>query len=191
MRMKSKNLLGACVLGLWVTACGDDEPAAHGDHDAGHDHHDSGHQHGDGDGHGDAGDHHHPGDDLDVPCPENLPELAVGTLAEGTEKRIHAKVVKVDPLPLGRGTSDWELRFQTQDGEPLTDITVTRAYTYMPVHDHDGTFEPKVSPLDEAGHYEFDGFNFTMRGPWQVRIDLSSDAAGDDHFILDVCVEPE
>lgn len=189
MSMESKNLLGACVLGLWVAACGEDKPVAHGDHhDAGHVHdrdaahhaHDSGHIHPEPDG-----------GFPEAPCDPKLPALAIGSEAEGDSKFIYAKVVKVDPLPLLKGTSDWELHFQNKDGDPITDIGVKRAYTYMPVHAHHGTFEPKFSALAEPGNYEFDGFNFTMRGPWQVRLELTSESAGDDFVMFDVCVEPE
>lgn len=191
MREQSQKLMSACVLGLWLTACGDN-PAANGQqHDSG-EHHDGGDHH-DGSDHHDGGEHHdggaHEAGADYVPCDPKLPPLEVGSEVVG--KVLTLKVVGVTPLPLLKGTSNWEVELRSNQGELVTDLAVTRAWTYMVVHAHTGNFEPKFTALEEPGHYAFKGFNFTMRGPWQVRFDLSSETAGDDFLVFDVCVEPE
>jgi|GEM_PF-2426721 len=176
----------ALGLSLSLAGCGDDKGPSQGhDHDQDHDHV------GDTDGGtGDAGDDaSYPG----TPCDPSLPPLMAGTEQLGNAAgKIKGKLVSSDPLPLLKGNANWVVDFTTKDGVPLTDLEFIDVYTYMPVHGHHGTFKPTPKQLTEPGRYEFDGFNFTMRGPWQVRFELSSEAAGgDDYLIFDVCVEEE
>ena len=48
-----------------------------------------------------------------------------------------------------------------------------------------------MSALPEPGRFMFEGFHFSMRGPWLVQISVSSPSAGLDDLELQVCVEPE
>jgi hypothetical protein len=126
----------------------------------------------------------------EVAC--TLPLLKKGDTQLGsTTKKIEAKLVSVEPLPLLKGTSTWVLDFTTPDGKPVSDIPVTKADTYMPVHGHTGIYEPTVKALSQPGRLQFTGFNFTMRGPWEVRIQVTSKAVGSDYIIWNTCVEDE
>ncbi|MFT3925879.1 MAG: FixH family protein [Myxococcales bacterium] len=178
LRKHSLSTVLAVASLLTLSACGDDHVPVDGhDHDA-HVHEDAG------------SDASYP----DTPCDPKLPPLMVGTEQLGNQTmRVKGKVVSSDPLPLLKGRADWVVDFTTADGGvPLTDLEFIDVYTYMPVHGHQGNFKPKAKPLEQPGRYEFDGFNFTMRGPWQVRFELTSPkAGGDDYLIFDVCVEEE
>jgi hypothetical protein len=169
----------------WVGACGDDaEPAKghlhdggdHHDHDAGHHDHDSGH-----DGHEDDE------ENLKL-CRSDLPAFESGLEAEGASGNIRGRLVSADPTAARKGQNTWVLDFETLDGTPVTDIKVKRAWTWMAVHRHTGTFEPKATALEEPGRWEFDGVSFTMRGPWEARFELASETAGDDVVVFELCV---
>lgn len=154
------------TLALACTACGDEPPQEGHEHDAGHE-----------------GYH-------DAPCDPNLAPLAVGLEQIGSaSKTLKAKLVSSDPIPLLKGSADWVVDFTTLEGTPVDDLEFDDVYTAMPVHKHEGTFKPKSMKLPEPGRYLFDGFNFTMRGPWQMRFEVSSPTAGEDYIIFDVCVE--
>jgi hypothetical protein len=101
--------------------------------------------------------------------------------------------VSVDPLPLLKGSTTWVLDFaQADGGAPITDLVDVESYTWMPVHGHNGNFKPKMTALSPPGRYQFKGFNFTMRGPWQVKMDVSSKNLGQEDLVqFDVCVEDD
>lgn len=168
----------------WVGACGDEEEPSKG----GHHHHDGG-------DHGDAGDHHHEdgghGDDDEENlklCRADLPAFEPGLEAEGSSGNIRGRLVSADPAAARKGQNVWVLDFETLDGTPVTDIKVKRAWTWMAVHRHNGTFEPEATAQEEPGRWEFDGISFTMRGPWEARFELASETAGDDVVVFELCV---
>jgi len=135
----------------------------------------------------------HDGGHAEAKCDPTLPPLMVGSTQVGRASRLlTATVVSSDPLPLYQGSADWVVDFTTTDGGvPVTDLEFDEVFTTMPVHGHEGSFRPKVSPASEPGRYVFDGFYFNMRGPWEVRIGAESPTAGKDLLIFDVCVEPK
>lgn len=160
----------ALTLALSFTGCSDDPENEGHDHDAGTD---AGYS-----------------DDDDVPCDPGIPPLAPGlSQVGGASMKLKATLVSSDPTPLLKGSADWVVDFTTVDGTPVTDLEFTDVYTFMPVHGHKGTFKPKPMALAEPGRYSFDGLNFSMRGPWQIRFELASPTAGEDVVIFDVCVE--
>ena len=131
--------------------------------------------------------------DAGAKCDPTLPPLMVGSTQVGrASKLLTATVVSSDPLPLYQGSADWVVDFTTTDGGvPVTDLEFDDVFTTMPVHGHEGSFRPTVSPASEPGRYVFDGFYFNMRGPWEVRIGATSQTLGKDQFVFDVCVEPK
>jgi hypothetical protein len=167
----------ALVLALCLAACGDGK-----DEQPGHDH----------DAHVEPGDTEPDGGYPDTPCDPNLAPLAPGLETLGSmSKLLKATLVSSDPTPLLKGRANWVVDFATAEGAPVSDLEFVDVFTYMPVHGHMGNFKPKVMQLTEPGRYEFTGFNFTMRGPWQVRFEVSSPSAGDDFIIVNVCVEED
>jgi hypothetical protein len=58
----------------------------------------------------------------------------------------------------------------------------------MPVHGHFSRPAAEHQPLGEPGRFDAT-IHFTMRGPWEVQLDVSSASAGDDAIVLEVCVE--
>jgi YtkA-like len=175
--MNRSNLSLSFLLALSLAACGDDKTP-----DSGHDH----------DAHVEPGDTEPDGGYPDTPCDPNLPPLAPGLETLGSmSKLLKATLVSSDPTPLLKGRANWVVDFATAEGAPVSDLEFIDVFTYMPVHGHQGNFKPKAMQLSEPGRYAFDGLNFTMRGPWQVRFEVSSPTAGDDFIIVNVCVEDE
>jgi hypothetical protein len=125
----------------------------------------------------------------EVPCPEDTPEFAIGMEAVGEEGAITGRLLDADPAPPRKFENDWSVEFVDADGEPLEDVEVVRAWPFMPVHGHDGFYDPDVSALEEPGRYRVDRINMWMRGPWEVHFMLTSESAGDDHVVFDVCAE--
>jgi hypothetical protein len=58
----------------------------------------------------------------------------------------------------------------------------------MPLHGHDGRVEPGVKALATAGQFQVDRLNFSMRGPWEVRLWLDSASVAEDRLVFQVCV---
>jgi hypothetical protein len=120
-------------------------------------------------------------------CPD-LPPFQTGMEQLGQFKKIRAKLVSAAPNPPLRYSNDWVVDFVTPKGDPITDLEVQDAHTFMPSHGHNGTYEPTVTADSEPGRYKFKGFYFTMRGPWEVIFALGSKSAGDDLVTFNVCV---
>ena len=100
-------------------------------------------------------------------------------------------MVSVDPLPLLQGSADFVIDFTTADGQPVSDIALDQARTYITVHGHPGPGTPQSRPGPSQDGSKFDNFKFNMRGPWLVQLTVSSPSVGDDYIVFDVCVEPE
>jgi len=171
---KQLRFAGLCLgLSLLSPACGDgDKPKEEGtvETDAGSD--------------ADAA-----ADPADDSYCEGLPVFEPGLEQLGKWKKIRAALVSADPSTPQKGANLWVLAFTTPAGEPIADIEVTRVSTYMPKHMHYGAFEPSVTSLSSGlGKFGFDGVSFTMRGPWEVQIELSSKSVGDDYVVFNVCV---
>jgi hypothetical protein len=165
-----KNLLQplSVICLLAAPACGDDDDAEPMDHE------------------------NHPpvdGSFPETPCPEETPEFRIDLEASGEEGAIDARLVDADYLPPRKGHNDWEVEFVDSDGAALDDVELVKALPFMPVHGHDGNHEPKVEALDEPGRFAVDELNLWMTGPWQVQLTVSSESAGDDYIVFDVCVD--
>lgn len=144
-----------------------------------------------------AGHDGHAGDDgglEPVPCPDTIPEFVAtpsgGLEVTGTSKRVTAKLIDADWRPPFKGDNEWTIVFRDSDGEPLEDVEVKQAETFMPAHNHAGKKAPKATQLDEPGTFLFKDVNLFMGGPWEARFDVTSPSAGgDDHLVFHVCVE--
>ena len=141
----------------------------------------------------DNGDHEHPmpvpdGGYPEVPCPADTPEFHIGLEATGDDALVKARLVDAVPAPPGRNFNDWTVDFQNPDGSALDDVELTHARSFMPVHGHDGIYDPVITQLDEPGRFQVDRLNLWMYGPWLVELWVSSESAGGmDHIVFHVC----
>jgi len=155
--------VSAAVLWVAVTACGDDgtssEPAPAA---------------------GDAA--------AFVACPDSIPEFEVGLSMPGDDGRVGALLLDASRFPARKYGNEWTLQLVGPGDVPLEDAVMTHLEAFMPVHGHYGRPAATFEALSEPGQVGAE-IHFTMRGPWEVRIDASSPSAGDDHIVVDVCVE--
>jgi len=119
-------------------------------------------------------------------CPEGIPNRAPGLQTMG--EHLTVKVVAAVPAEPERYLNNWTVELGALDESPAPDAEIVRAETFMPIHGHDGRVQPQMTALSEPGQFRVDRLNFTMRGPWEVRLWLRSDALEDDYVVFDVCV---
>ena len=125
----------------------------------------------------------------EAPCPENTPEFRINLQATGEEGAVVAQLIDADHIPPRKNRNNWTIEFLDTDDMALEDAELTMARPFMPVHGHDGIYEPEVTALDEPGRYQVDGLNLWMTGPWQVQLTVASESAGDDYIVFNVCVD--
>jgi hypothetical protein len=123
----------------------------------------------------------------DAICPNDVPYFSRGVVAAGESGVLRALLVDTKPSSPAQFLNVWTLEFQTTDGAAAGDAEVTQLETFMPVHGHPGQPAATAEPMGEPGRYRAE-LHFTMRGPWQVRLDVASPSAGSDHFVFEVCV---
>jgi hypothetical protein len=119
-------------------------------------------------------------------CPEGIPVFEPGLEASG--EHFTLKLIAAVPSEPERYRNDWTVEVRAVDGAPAPDAEITRGQTFMPVHGHDGRVKPKMKALSEPGQFEVDGLNFTMRGPWEVRLWLRSPSVDEELEVFHVCV---
>ena len=119
-------------------------------------------------------------------CAQAYASTATGLEISG--EHLTVKVLDAMPAEPERYINRWTVELQTPGGSPATAATLVRAQTFMPVHGHDGRVEPRPQPLAEPGRFSLDRLNFSMRGPWEVRLWLRSAAGEEDYVVFDVCV---
>ena len=122
-------------------------------------------------------------------CPAEIPEFSLGMTALSADGQIEASLVAASPAPPLRYFNDWTVRIAAAGGEPVEGLTLRSAHAFMPVHGHYGKPDPKVAPRDaEPGVFDLNDVNLMMRGPWEVRLALSSKTR-EAELIFHVCVE--
>jgi hypothetical protein len=119
-------------------------------------------------------------------CPEGIPPFEPGLEAEG--RHFTLKLMAAKPTEPERYRNDWTVEVRAADGTPAGDAEITRGQTFMHIHGHDGRVQPKLKALDEPGHFEVDSLNFTMRGPWEVRLWVRSPSVDEELDVFHVCV---
>jgi len=170
VRATPQSLLVVC----WLAACAGDEATSNDSHA----------EHA-----GDAaasGAHDADMDDDFQGCPDRFNSQAPGLEVEG--QHLAAKVITAMPPEPERYINEWTVELSSLDGSPARGAKIIRGQTFMPVHGHDGGVQPRLTALSEAEQFEVDGLNFTMRGPWEVRLWLRSEASEDDYVVFEVCV---
>lgn len=157
----------AVALALYAAACGSDT--------ADDEHEDATHAH-----------------DLDAEdadfrgCASGIPTSAPGLVAVG--RQLGVRVVEATPAELERYANSWIVELTTRDGSPALDARIERGQTFMPVHGHDGRVVPTAAALAQPARFQVDRLNFTMRGPWEVRLWLQAPAVAEDYVVVNVCI---
>jgi hypothetical protein len=126
--------------------------------------------------------------DASVRCGDDVPPFALGMSALGEQGRVRAVLVEAVPAPPEKYRNDWLVQLEDAAGEALDDAQISEARPFMPAHGHDGTFAPTVTAAG-AGRFQVDNLNLWMRGPWEVQLRVSSQAAGDDYIVFRICIE--
>jgi len=120
-------------------------------------------------------------------CPDTIPSFEVGLSTSGRQGHIEAVLLDASSFPARKYANEWQLELASTGGDALVDVQVTHVETFMPVHGHYGRPPADFEALAEPGQLRAE-IHFTMRGPWEVRIEASSASAGDDLIVFDVCV---
>ena len=123
-----------------------------------------------------------------VPCPESTPDFRINLEAEGEDGNVVGRLLDADNIPPDQYENDWTVEFRTPDGEPVEDVDLYMAWPFMPVHGHDGFYDPEVEALNEPGQFQVDDLNLWMIGPWEVHLMVESASAGNDHVVFNVCI---
>jgi hypothetical protein len=172
----------SALLVAWLVACGDtaavhSTTAAHAAVDA--EHSNAGNGAANATGVADAG------DDFKG-CPGEIPSFEPGLQALG--KHFAVKLLAAMPAEPERHLNDWTVELSSLDGSAAPDAIIDHGETFMPIHGHNGGVVPKMTALSEPGQFQVDRLNFIMRGPWEVRLWLSSASLGDDYAVFQICV---
>lgn len=119
-------------------------------------------------------------------CPEGFSSVAPGLSVH--DEHWTVDVLEARPAEPERYINDWIVQANSSDGTPAQDLQIVRGETFMPVHGHDGRVQPRMTALPEPGRFRVDRLNFTMRGPWEVRLWLRSGTAEEARIVFKVCV---
>jgi len=97
-----------------------------------------------------------------------------------------AQLVSSDPMEPIKGRNSWTVELKTLSGEPLEGCALHIA-PYMPDHGHGSNEVDSVEP--SPGSYELSGFELTMPGYWELRIDATCPDIEPDAFSFDLWLE--
>lgn len=123
-----------------------------------------------------------------APCPDSIPDFALGMQAQGEDGNLVVRLRAAAPSPPERFLNDWEVEVVDGEGRSVPDARIDMARPFMPVHGHDGGVAPVVRSLSGPGAFAVDGINLNMRGPWEVQFQIASPTAGSDYAVFHVCV---
>jgi YtkA-like protein len=109
--------------------------------------------------------------------------LVVGLEAKG--KHYTAKLVSASPSPPQRFNNDWVVDFVDADGNPVSDMQVTKTATFMPYHQHG---KPgKAEAMSDPGRFKLT-INLNMPGYFEIRLNVHASSAGDDYIVYNYCL---
>jgi hypothetical protein len=120
-------------------------------------------------------------------CPADIPALAPGARAIGDHYALQLLAATPDQ-PERYLDNHWTVESAPLDGSSAADVQIVRGQTFMPIHGHDGRVEPEITSLDTPRHFQVERLNFSMRGPWEVRLWLHSATVDEDYLVFHVCV---
>jgi hypothetical protein len=120
-------------------------------------------------------------------CPEDVPSVEPGLQAAGEHFAVEL-LAAMPAEPERYIDNSWTVELHARDGSATPDAQIVRGQTFMPVHGHDGQVAPLMKALAQPGQVQVDKLNFTMRGPWEVRLWLRSEAVAEDYVVFTICV---
>lgn len=120
-------------------------------------------------------------------CPAEIPALMPGQRATGDHFALQLLAATPDQ-PERYTDNDWTVALTALDGSSAPDAQIVRGQTFMPIHGHDGRVDPTFKPLATPGQFDVGRLNFSMRGPWEVRLWLHSSSVDEDYVVFQVCV---
>lgn len=121
-------------------------------------------------------------------CPDLPSPFVPGAVASSIEGTLRVQLVDAAPSPPGIFRNEWTIAVQNTDGAAAEGAQVAALQTFMPVHGHPGLPDAEAEPLDDSGRGRLILY-FTMRGPWEVRLEVESAIQEREHFVLEVCVQ--
>ena len=113
-------------------------------------------------------------------CPPELPVFGPGLEVESDQHKI--TLISAQPGEPERYENDWVVELSPPEA------VLVRGQTFMPIHGHDGRVEPTVKQASSPGRFAIERLNFTMRGPWEVRLWVSSAGATEQLLVFNGCV---
>ncbi|HTU58990.1 MAG TPA: hypothetical protein VMF89_11165 [Polyangiales bacterium] len=123
-------------------------------------------------------------------CPDTTPSFSLGMSTSSPNGNVEAVLLAASRVPPARFLNDWTVSFVDAESKPLSDVMLRSVRAFMPVHGHYGLPDPKLAPHEaEAAVFDIDALNLFMRGPWQIKLEVSSPESGNAELIFEVCVE--
>lgn len=120
-------------------------------------------------------------------CGAGYPDYAPGTAVK--VGALTAKLVSARPSPPRQKVpNQWDVEISTESGAPATGVTLSNPDSFMPAHNHHGRTRPSVVAATEGSTARIDEIDFSMRGPWQVRVDLEQAGAKLGTATFQICV---
>lgn len=103
-------------------------------------------------------------------CPASFPEFTTGPAGLTATDAATGIKVRIDnaPKPPERSFNDWKIVVTDASGAALPNAQLSWACAFMEVHGH-GTNPKKVESAGN-GVFNLQQQNFSMYGPWQVRL---------------------
>ncbi|QAU33051.1 FixH family protein [Janthinobacterium sp. 17J80-10] len=83
----------------------------------------------------------------------------------------------------------WEIRLQSQSGEPVQHARIT-VDGGMPQHGHGFPTQPRVTKELGGGRYLLEGMKFSMPGWWEIKLTIDSTYGTDKVTFNTVIIQP-
>jgi hypothetical protein len=118
----------------------------------------------------------------DVACPSDLKAFTTGAsgLTEtDSTKQISVRIDKASSVPPIKNYNDWTISILDASGQPNPNANVSWACAWMAAHGHGSN--PKAIQNMGNGQYFLSMQNFSMTGPWEVRLWIDPTGQGAEY----------
>jgi hypothetical protein len=120
-------------------------------------------------------------------CGPGYPDYAPGTAVKVGALTAKLVAARPDP-PRQKVPNQWDVEISSESGAPVTGVTLSNPDSFMPAHNHHGRTRPSVGAAAEGSVARIDDIDFSMRGPWQVRVDLQQAGTKLGTATFQICV---